>query len=375
MSATTTNGGSVAKHPDFQHLLKRSLGSLQLAIELFNRPSDIGRAEGVLMLCHHSFELMLKALILDRTGTATDDERGFSYQFDTCLRLAEEKLKLIDKDQRRFLSMLDNLRDSAAHYYQIISEDELYVFAQGSVSLFDLLLVHANGTRLVDHLPARVLPLSSRPPRDLHVLVDAEFNNVRDALRGLQLTPAEAIARLRPLLALSVGAEDTHRRMNTGDLQKAAERLKTEDDWRVVFPQIANLKLSVDGEGVQVCVKIIKEAPTAMPVRVLKPGDPEEPQGTLIVREVNPLDKYTMGLKKLAAHLKLTMPKTLALVREYGIQDDPEAFRVFRLGSVEQKSYSKKALDLLREKLGAADEVWQKHRTALATGRKPGRKK
>src|SRR3712207_4010399 len=82
---------------------------------------------------------------------------------------------------------LDNLRDSATHYYLIIAEDQLYVFAQGSVALYDLLLQKANTIRLGDHLPARVLPISSRPPRDLHVLVDAEFNNLREAVRGLKI--------------------------------------------------------------------------------------------------------------------------------------------------------------------------------------------
>ncbi len=369
--STATTDSSTGKHPDFQQLLQRSLGSLQLAIELFNRPSEVGRCESVLMLCHHSFELILKALILDRTGTATDEGRGYSYQFDTCLRIAEEQIKVIDKNQRRFLSMLDNLRDSATHYYLIISEDQLYVFAQGSVSLYDLLLAVATSTRLVDHLPARVLPLSSRPPRDLHVLVDAEFGNLREALRGLQITPAEAMARLRPLLALAVGAEDSHRRMTTEELRKATERLRDEADWRVVFPEIANLRLSVEGEGISVVVKIVKDVLTAMPVKVLKPGDAEEPQGTPIVKEVNPLDKFTMGLKKLAGHLKLSMPRVLALVREYHIQEDPEAYRMIRVGSIEQKLYSKKALDVLRGKIDDVEEVWKRQRTSLTRRSKP----
>src|SRR4051794_22060225 len=93
----------VAVHPDVRELLQRSLGSLKLAIEVFNRPNDEGRTEAVLMLLHHGFELILKTLILARTGTVFDEESGYSYSFATCLRLAEDELKAISKDQRRFL--------------------------------------------------------------------------------------------------------------------------------------------------------------------------------------------------------------------------------------------------------------------------------
>ena len=42
-------------------LLKtKSLRSLTLSIELFNRPSDVGRTDSVLMLLDHSFEMLLK---------------------------------------------------------------------------------------------------------------------------------------------------------------------------------------------------------------------------------------------------------------------------------------------------------------------------
>lgn len=45
-------------------LLQRALDSLLLAIEHFNRPSDRGRTEAVLIHLDHSFEMLLKAAIL-----------------------------------------------------------------------------------------------------------------------------------------------------------------------------------------------------------------------------------------------------------------------------------------------------------------------
>src|SRR5262245_9837613 len=109
-------------NPDVAALRQRALDSVILGIELFNRPVCSARAESVLILFHHAFEMILKSAIVDRTGTAFDASRGYSYAFDTCLDIAEQQLKIIDADARRFLSMLDNLRDSATHYYQDVPE-------------------------------------------------------------------------------------------------------------------------------------------------------------------------------------------------------------------------------------------------------------
>src|ERR1700730_9575290 len=121
MAATQVSTTGTAIHPDVEPLSQRSFDSIRLAIEMFNRPYDGGRPEAVLMLLHHGFELLLKSVIVAKTGTAHDAERGFSYGFDCCLRIAAGDFTLINKDERRFLSMLDNLRDCAVHYYQLIS--------------------------------------------------------------------------------------------------------------------------------------------------------------------------------------------------------------------------------------------------------------
>jgi hypothetical protein len=49
--------------------MKRGIGSMTLAIELFNRPSEVARQHAVVILLHHAFELLLKAAILQKTGS------------------------------------------------------------------------------------------------------------------------------------------------------------------------------------------------------------------------------------------------------------------------------------------------------------------
>jgi hypothetical protein len=366
MNLVVTETATGAKHPDFEPLVDRSFASMRLAIELFNRPDDQGRCEGVLILLHHAFELLLKAIIVDRSGTAHDEERGYSFGFDKCLCLTTEDYGVLSKDDRRFLSMLDNLRDSAVHYYQVVSEDVLYIFAQGAVTLYDRMLCENTSQSLKARLPARILPLSSRPPKDLHLLIDDEFQRLREALRDKELTRAEAIAALRPLMAFSVGAEDSHRRMTTCDLKSALDQLEVSDDWKVVFPAIAQLRVSTEGDGILVGVKIVKDQLGAMPVMVVKPEDGIEPQGTTIVKEINLLDKFNLGLLRMAKHCGLTSTKARALVFEFKIQEDPEAFHVFQVDSQVYKRYSKKALDILRANRDKADTIWLKVKGQLS---------
>lgn len=353
------------EHPDVAPLRERALESLQLAIELFNRPTNTARASTVLMLSHHAFEMLLKSIITARTGTAIDDERGYSYGFDKCLQIAEQQLRVISKDHRKFLSMLDNLRDSAVHYYQLITEDMLYTFAQGAVTLFDELIRTATGKSLIEFLPERVLPISGHPPRDVCLLVDSEFQTLKRLVEAGTVPVQEAIAAMRPLMAFAVGGEDQHRRMTTRELEVAIENLKSAQNWQVVFPEIAKLKFSTDGEGIPIRFGVAKEGPDALPVRIIKTGDPTPAEGVIINREVNILDKFNLGLHQLAKNLGLTAPKTTALVREFGIIDDPECFREISIGSQRHRRYSKKALDLLRPRLDEVDVAWAKHRASL----------
>lgn len=108
---------------DVSELKGRAINSLVLGIELFNRPHDQGRAESVLILLHHSFEMLLKAIIKDKTGVVHEEGEKYSYRFRKCLEVAQNDLKLLSPDERATLSILDAHRDTAMHYYQEVSED------------------------------------------------------------------------------------------------------------------------------------------------------------------------------------------------------------------------------------------------------------
>lgn len=66
-------------------LLERATDSLTLSIELFNWPAETGRSHGVLILLQHSFEMLLKAMILQSTGSIHAKGEKYTYGFDKCL--------------------------------------------------------------------------------------------------------------------------------------------------------------------------------------------------------------------------------------------------------------------------------------------------
>jgi len=163
-------------------MLSRALNSLILSIEIFNRPFEVGRKEAVLILLHHSFEMLLKAIVFQKTDKIHVRGSKYTYSFDKCLDVCQNELNVIFQHQRVALSILDAHRDNAVHYFQDISEDMLYVQAQASVTLFNNLLSKNFCKRLADFLPSRVLPVSTKPPKDIHLLLDSELERVDELL-------------------------------------------------------------------------------------------------------------------------------------------------------------------------------------------------
>jgi hypothetical protein len=349
-------------------LLDRALESLTLAIELFNRPTEMARSHGVLIMLQHAFEMILKAAILQRTGRIHDREKRYTYGFDKCLTIATEELSLLNSDERATLSILDAQRDQAAHYYVEVSEDVLYVHAQSAVTLFDLLRTRAFSQTLADSLPSRVLPISTRPPRDLVALLSSELTEVDRLLAIGTRHGAQAAARLRTVLAFSVGSREAIERVPESEIEAAITRRRKNQEWEVILPEIAQLKLSTDGSGIPISMRISKQGSIA--VRVARPGEPVE--GTLIKQEIDPWSVFNMSRDDLAKKLGLSGPRTHALIFELKIQEDPLCYKELHKKSQIYKGYSKKALDLLRkaqEEMNV-EEVWMKHR-ARFTGRHP----
>lgn len=292
-------------------MLERAIDSLTLSIELFNRPAETGRQHSVLILMQHAFEMLLKAAILQRTGSIHSKGERYTYRFDKCLSIMSNELKLLKSDERATLSILDAQRDQAAHYYINISEDVLYVHAQSGVTLFDELLERTFSRRLADSLPSRVLPVSTRPPRDLAVLLNSELAEVDRLLAAGRRLGAQAAAKLRTIIAFATGArQEKGERVTEMQIIAAIAKRRKNQEWDVILPEIAQLTLSTDGTGIPISMRIAKEA--RLSFKIAKPGETIE--GTLLKQEIDPWTVFTMSREDLAKKLGISGPRTHALI-------------------------------------------------------------
>lgn len=326
-------------------LKQRALNSLLLAIELFNRPNDIGRTEAVLTFLHHAFEMLLKSAIYQKTGKIREPRAKYNYEFKRCLNVAKDdpKLRIIDNNEFRTLSMLNELRNSAIHDYIEVSEQNLYLHAQSGVTLFDDILKKAFGETISNFLPDRVLPVSTNPPKNLEVFMDEEFSQIQKFIRPNTRRRMEAEARLKPLLIMESNIFGNAEKITKRDVQIAIAKLQQENDWRTIFPGIATLKLNTSGEGLTFSVKITKsEGP---PIRRFRDGD--DPDKVTLFKEVNPLDRYSMTVTDLSKKIGLSRPKTSALIEHLGLQSSEDYFKEIPIRSVKYKGYTSKALEKL----------------------------
>jgi hypothetical protein len=155
-------------------------------------------------------------------------------------------------------------------------------------------------------MPDLVLPISTRPPKDLQFLIDSELSQVDSLLQSGNRKGIQAAARLRPMLAFATASRSHSERVSEDELRKAIALRRQGKEWDVILPEIAQLRLVTEGDGIPVSFRIQKDAQFAL--RIAKEGEPVV--GTLIKQEINILDKYNLGRDDLAKKLDLTGPKT-----------------------------------------------------------------
>src|SRR6476661_5431739 len=98
-------------------LRQKAIQSLILSIEIFNRPSDAGRIDGVLIFLDHAFEMLLKSIILHRGGKIRKRRAKQTIGFDLSVRrgLSDATIKFLTENQALTLQMINSLRDASQH--------------------------------------------------------------------------------------------------------------------------------------------------------------------------------------------------------------------------------------------------------------------
>jgi len=343
-------------------LLGKSIDSLVLSIDHFNRPWDRGREEAVLILLDRAFELLLKSIILYKGGKIRDKGSSETYGFDKCVRkcVSEAIVKCLSEEEALTIQIINSLRDASQHYILDISENQLYMYAQAGVTLFNDKLSQVFSQRLSDYMPERVLPVSTTPPTSLGALIRKEFSEIKGLVRPGSRKRIQARAKLRSIAIIEASLKGIRSQPSKYELDKYLNLASQGKSWREIFPGVASLKLDTEGTGLTVSIRLTKSE--GDPVQLVPEGTPGAT--VIALKRVNELDFYSLGLKDLARKLSLTQPKTIALVKYTKIQDSEEFYKIIKIGKSKFKRYSPKALNILREKLKTVDmaDVWNKCR-------------
>jgi hypothetical protein len=343
-------------------LKNKSIESLMLGIEHFNRPSDFGRHEAVLILVDRAFELLLKGVIIHKGGRIREPYAKDTIGFDKCVRkcVSDKSLKCLSEEQTLTIQILNSLRDAAQHYILSLSEQQLYTYTQAGVTLFGDILQRVFGQRLRDHLPERVLPVSSDPPKDLHAIIETEFRKVKRLVQPHSRRTFDAVAKLRSLAIVESSLQGERAQPSQLELFRLIQHIKNGQGWRSLFPGVAKLNLTTEGTGLNINVRLTKRE--GDPVHLVPEGTPGAT--VVAVKRVDELGFYSFGLTDLAERLGISSPKTLALIKHCDLQSSSEFFKEIRVGKVSFKRYSQKALARLKRDLAVVDmeKVWLKHK-------------
>ncbi len=339
-------------------LKEKAVSSLRRATAAFNGVDDDGRQTTVLLHLQHSFEMLLKAGLLEKGVKVFDRRTGRSIGFEKCVNLAGEHLGLGDGEVG-IMRAIDALRDDEQHYLATVSEDLLYVHARGSVTLFDEILDSSFGEHLADHLPERVLPISTSPPRDIQVLVDEQFQQVKNLLQPGKRRRAEARAQIRGLLALEGHVSD-QAQVSERDVNRVERGIRDDKDIATIFPRLGQVGTEFSQDGPTLKVHFTRGGGGA-PVEYIAADDPRE---AAAVREVDLQRKYYISKPDLANRLELTQPRALALRRYLGVDEDEDCVHVFDFDSQKHYRYSDNALRKMAEALKSVDmdDVWKENR-------------
>ncbi len=345
-------------------LLEKAINSLVLSIEHFNRPLNIDRTDAVLIFLDHSFEMLLKAAILYKGGRIRERRVKETYGFDNCIRkcLTDSQVKFLTDNQALILRIINNLRDATMHYIIQISEQQLYLHMQAGVTLFDDLLHLVFKKKLADYLPERILPVSTKPPNDIILLIDKEFSQIKNLIAHGVRQRTQAKARLRPIAIIENTIAEQQAQPGEGDLNQMLTRLAKGERWSTIFPGVATLHINTTESGPNISIRISKKE--GSPIKLVKEG--EKVEGIVAVKRVNEFDYYSMGLRSLTENLGLNIGsnRVLAVIEHLGIQKNSDYFKEISIGSSKFKRYSKKAMELLKVEIPKLDmeNLWNEYK-------------
>jgi hypothetical protein len=333
---------------DARTLKLKAVSSLRRAVTVFNGCDEDGRATTVLLHMQHASEMLLKAILVQRGVPVMDSAKKTSIGHEKCVKLAMQHAKLIEAEAG-LLRAVDALRDAEQHWIIVVPEDVLYLHARGLVTIFDDLLKRVFDDTLADHLPSRVLPVSTQAPVGFDLLVDREYTQIQDLLQPGKRQRDEARGRIRTLLAMeSHVAEGVD--ISEADIDRVEKGIRGGKARGEVFPRLGGLDTQISGSGATITVRFTKKQGEGAPVRFIAADDPTD---AAAVREVDLQKRFYLSATALAKKVGLTPPKSFALRKHLSVDADPQCMHTFSFGKSKHRMYSDNAFIKMRAAMAA----------------------
>lgn len=239
----------------------KALASLRRSVRSFNDLDDDGRVTTVLLHLQHAFEMLLKAGLEQRRVPVLDAKTGYSEGLECCIRLAREHLQLTEEDAGT-IRAIDAVRDAEQHWFAEIDEGLLYTHMIAGVSLFAAILESVfDRERFRDHLPTRVLPIATEPPKDVQFFIDRQFEAIQRLLAPRSRKRADARGHIRTLLAMEAHVdEDTE--LSERDVRRVIRDVRAGKSRQEVFPRLSNVSTDAHGEALELRVRFVRTTTT-----------------------------------------------------------------------------------------------------------------
>jgi hypothetical protein len=293
--------------------------------------------------------MLIKAALREKSLNIFDQTTGRSLSFKRCVRLAGGHQSLPD-DSAATLRAIGALRDDEQHYIGCDDEGIIYVHLRALVTLFDEILREVFNETLAEHLPPRMLPISTMPYETIDLLMDKEFTMIQDLLEPNRRRRSEARGKIRTLLAMEAHTDEDVdvSEKDVNRVEAGVRRGRSRDE---VFPKLGSLSSIAEGEGFLLKVHFSKKGEGA-PMRYVRPDDPQE---AAAIREVDLQKRFPHSKSDLAKKLSLTTKRAKDLREKLGLDDDQSCYYEFRFGRTLHPRYSDVALIRLREELAMTD--------------------
>lgn len=353
---------------------EKSVASLILVVEFFNRPHETGRLASVLIHLNHSIEMLLKSILLEHEYDIRE-ESGRTIDLTKCINVlyggthGHPELDLLSEDEQVTLKEIAAHRNETMHGNSVVGEQLLYAYTRSGISIIDSLLQTEFDEALNDHLPNRVLPISGAPLKHLDIIYEEETQKIKDLLNRGARDAARARARAIEISNRTQEGEDGP--PTDSEVDAILDRLDAGDDFEYLFPGVSNLRFDVEGEGPTIKLRFTQSE--GQPVRYVSDAD-EVDDYVIGFREVNPFDRYSMGIHALADNIKekyegpkeITRSNVWAMVRKLGMQGDEEYHKELNTpyGGMADR-YTQKAIYRVIEAVEAGEvdprNAWETH--------------